>query len=167
MIIGIGGPSNSGKSKLAKELKNALDTYTVDILCQDDFVYPKNLIPKVKDHIDWDTPLSIDFTSFKKAIIRSAENHEVSIAEGFLIFYSHEIRQIIDKKIFIELDKNEFYRRKKHDLRWGTEPQWYIDHIWSSYLKYGTISREEKETAIVLDGEKLPDAEDILSLIGL
>ena len=63
MVIGIGGVSRAGKTALAKRLakhfrKEGLST---DILHQDEFVYPDEEIPKVRDKVDWEHPGSIDF----------------------------------------------------------------------------------------------------------
>jgi uridine kinase len=144
MLIGIGGASNSGKSWLAKKLKDHLYDRDVIILCQDDYAYPKEIIPLINQHINWEIPESINFEKFKNDIIKVKSSHTIVIIEGLMIFHHHEINQLIDKRIFIELEKEEFFKRKSTDLRWGKEEDWYIEHIWNSYLKYGIVDSNDK-----------------------
>ena len=61
------------------------------------------------------------------------------IAEGLLVFHEQEINVLFDKKIFVHLPENVFRERKTTDKRWGSFPDWYIDHIWNSFLKYGNV----------------------------
>ena len=42
-----------------------------------------------------------------------------------------------------------FYKRKREDTRWGKEPDWYIDYIWDSYLKYGRLRDSDSKTLYV------------------
>ena len=50
------------------------------------------------------------------------------------------IRDSMNIKIFLEISKRLFIERKREDLRWGLEPDWYIEHIWEAYLRYGRPS---------------------------
>ncbi|EGV60663.1 ribosylnicotinamide kinase [Yamadazyma tenuis] len=63
IIVGISGPSSSGKTTVTKNLLNLLDC---QILHQDDFYFPDDQIPV--DHKtgeqNWDHPDSIDFDKF-------------------------------------------------------------------------------------------------------
>ena len=84
MTIGIGGISRSGKSTLAALI---FQLFTVDegnpdffgkggqtanILAQDDYVFPNEQIPIIRNgneiEIDWEIPESIDFQRYKKAV---------------------------------------------------------------------------------------------------
>lgn len=144
MLVGIGGASNSGKSWLAKKLKGLLHNKDVLILCQDNYVYPTDKIPLIKDHTNWEIPESIDFQKFKTEIIASNAQYDYVIVEGLMVFQFEDINQILDKKIFLNISKEEFFKRKSIDLRWGREPDWYIQHIWDSYLKFGIVNSEDK-----------------------
>ncbi len=161
MIIGIGGVSNSGKSGLAKKIKDHLKSKKVTILCQDDFIYPVPHLPTIQGHIDWETPDTINFIEFKNSIYKESGEADIVIAEGLFAFYDNRINALYDRKIFIEIGHNTFIQRKKLDLRWGEEPDWYIDHIWNSYLKYG-VPIPLTPDYTVINGEK---PADILSLI--
>ena len=139
MIIGIGGVSNSGKSSLAKNLKQSLKGFRVEIIGQDDYVFPENKIPKIKGHTDWEIPASINFPAFKKVLLHKSKTADVTIAEGLMVFYDEELRKSFDLSIFLEMSKKEFLKRKVKDLRWGLEPTWYIEYIWNSFLCYGQL----------------------------
>ena len=145
MIIGIGGLSRSGKSFLAEELKKLFVSRgkSVTVLDQEDFVLPSKEIPLIRDHVDWEIPESIDWQKLKTTISLDKKNSDVLIIEGLMVFWDEWIRGKCDKRIFIEFDKKEFVSRKRIDLRWGKEPEWYIEHIWQSYLQYGHSAHGE------------------------
>ncbi len=163
MIIGIGGASNAGKSWLAKSIKDNCPDKTIKILCQDDFVFPVDKQPVVKDRVDWENPGSIDFGKFKTAIIKNQGNYDIVIAEGLMVFNEKGINRLYDKKVFIEISKRNFLRRKSIDRRWGEEPNWYIEHIWASYQKYGRIPRDD--TSFLLTFANTIDVNEVVKYI--
>jgi nicotinamide/nicotinate riboside kinase len=167
MVIGIGGPSRSGKSTLA----NLLVTYfrrngkKAIIFHQDDFVFPETHIPKIKDKTDWESPLSIDHDLLLEVISDFRGRFDVVIVEGFFAFYDPRINQVFDKRIFIKISKRTFIIRKAMDSRWGYIPTWYIDHIWKSYLKLGKPSAI-KSDYLIASGEDEFDMKKILGYLG-
>lgn len=68
IVIGIGGPSSSGKTTVAKNLINLFKDSR--ILHQDDFYKPENQLPKdaTTGELNWDHPDAIDFFKFKECI---------------------------------------------------------------------------------------------------
>lgn len=143
MIIGIGGVSTAGKSSLAFQLrKHYSPRATVKILCQDDFIKPESKIPRIKDHIDWECPDSINHEMYFQAIQRERKVNDIVISEGLFAFNDERIGSLYDKRIFMMISHHTFWKRKTEDLRWGKEPAWYIEHIWNNYLKYGKIASE-------------------------
>ncbi len=136
MIIGIGGISNAGKSNLARRIKNHYYSKKVIIICQDDYAMPKDKIPLIDDHIDWERPESIDFNLYEKVVAEGIENNDIVIIEGIFAFYKDNINKLIDKRIFLTLDRRFFFMRKNIDLRCGKEPDWYVEHIWNNHEKY-------------------------------
>ncbi|MEZ5196267.1 MAG: hypothetical protein R2764_07690 [Bacteroidales bacterium] len=164
MIIGIGGVSNAGKSKLAEEIKNLFPERLVQVICQDDHVRPKYEIPLINDHVDWESPESINFAAFEKAILEANGIADVVISEGLFAFYNPHLYEQYDKKIVIEIPKETFLERKRKDLRWGKEPDWYIEHIWRSYQQFGKPFHQ-KPDFLSLDGNKIFDMEKILRYI--
>lgn len=154
MIIGIGGISRSGKTFLSEKLKELLEKNSkkVCILAQDDFVFPIEDIPRIKDHINWEVPESIDWNHFEKAIEESNKSYDIVIVEGLMIFWDKEVWDQLDHRIWIALSKETYFARKRVDLRWGKEPDWYIEYIWDSFQKYGQIPSGMKAD-LQLDGD--------------
>ena len=66
--------------------------------------------------------------------------------------------------IYLTLKEETFLERKRKDLRWGREPEWYIDHIWKSHLMY----REEQEVLdkmLIISGEYPVDLKPVFEYI--
>ena len=140
ILIGIGGISRAGKSKLAEYLKqHLLDT---DVINQDNFVKGHSELPIVRDRIDWEHPDSIDWPSLKERIYKSLQNHSYTLLEGLFAFHDKQIESQMGLKINLSLDKPRFLDLKEADGRWGKEPSWFIEHIWQSHLKYGQLNDE-------------------------
>ena len=165
MIIGIGGVSRAGKTDLAKGLGRHFRAkgQSVCILHQDEFVFPEEAIPKIRDRTDWEDPASIDFERFYDAIRSGAETYDVVIAEGLLVFYDPRIDLLFDRRLFIEIGRDTFLERKSRDRRWGEEPAWYIEHIWDSYLHYG--QPHDPEQIFFMNGERPVDWPRVLEAL--
>ena len=133
MIIGVGGVSRSGKTVLAKLLKQQLTGSVV--LHQDEF--NASNLPYINSHVDWEIPDAVDYNSLIRQVHIMDEEHKYVIVEGILIFAHPVLNDCLDKRLVLTMDKEEFIRRKRMDLRWGEEPDWYINHIWECHRKYG------------------------------
>ena len=110
MVIGIGGPSRSGKSTLANLLvthfrKNGKKAI---IFHQDDFVFPETLIPKIKDKTDWESPASIDHELLFEVVADFKARFDVVIVEGFFAFFETKLNALFGKRIFIKPTLKEF-----------------------------------------------------------
>lgn len=162
MIIGIGGVSNAGKTTLAKKLKESLPALKVSILCQDDFPVSRDEIPKVNDHLDWETPESIDMNRYLDKVLKEAKNNDLIIAEGIFAFYDERIVKHYDKKIFLTISKETFWNRKSKDFRWGKEPEWYMEHIWKSHLRCKSEKAMDNDT-LILSTEHSIDVDSLLN----
>lgn len=156
LCIGIGGVSRSGKTFLAEMLHNVIKDSKV--IHQDMHIPIESKMPGIKDHLDWERPEAIDWDSFNTGITEALRSGKTVIAEGLMVFHNPEINLHYNKAIFINLSREIFFQRKQSDLRWGREPDWYINHIWDSYLKFGQIPSLMKDI-LIIDGEndfKLP-----------
>jgi uridine kinase len=136
MIIAIGGISNAGKSILAERIAGYYKDKSTIILCQDNYANPTSEIPKIAGHTNWEIPESINFDRFYNKIIECAEKYYIVIAEGLFVYYEPRLIELFDKRIYITVDKETFLDRKRKDMRWGKEPEWYIEHIWESHFKF-------------------------------
>ena len=131
-LILIAGISRSGKSSLASELARRLDNAIH--LEQDQFVLPEIDIPTIQDRIDWETPHSIDWSKWNGEIEAAHKSFQFVIAEG--IFALHDLR-LIQKAlvtIVLSISKEEFLQRRKREVRWGVEPNWFLEHVWQAHL---------------------------------
>jgi uridine kinase len=142
-IIAIGGVSRSGKTSLALWLhKHLADSM---MLSQDDFVQPEELIPRVRDRIDWEHPDSVNWQAWQRAIVSNRKDCSYLILEGLLMFQDQSLTVEPDLCYYLTMDKASFLEERKNETRWGYEPPWYIEHVWKSHALHGTPFRE-KET---------------------
>ena len=146
ILIGIGGVSRSGKTFLAQQLEIALtaQNHTTLVIHQDQCVFKESELPLIKGKPDWEHPVSIDWIGLKELISEGLKSYDIVIVEGLLAFNDPELVELMSHKIFLEISKRLFVARKRKDLRWGLEPDWYIEHIWESYLRSGrpTLGKE-------------------------
>ncbi len=160
-VVGISGASRAGKTSLCNLLKDNFTEKSVRILHMDQFVFPEDQIPKIKDEIDWERPESVDYKKLNKAIEDAKGQNDLILVEGILIFYDNQLESIYDRKIFIEIDFDTFWNRKKEDKRWAV-PDWFIQHIWDSYLRYGL---RNSENSLRISGKSDYPIDDIKEFI--
>lgn len=165
MIIAIGGVSTAGKTTLASRLREHFQDRNVSLLCQDDFVFPVEQIPRIKNRVDWEHPDSIDHQKLLQAILAEHKQNDIVIVEGLMVFWHEESRKHFDKCIYIEISRSLFLERKSVDTRWGYEPKWYVEHIWKSFRKYGIPEHQTK--MLKLDGSKNIELNQVIKFIGI
>ena len=191
LIIGICGASGSGKSTLAKALASRLDKPCVYIK-QDSYYkdHPEMSFTE-RERINYDEPgifehdalrddlrrlkeglpitsKEYDYTQHRRcdsgALIQPAD---VVLLEGIHVFYDSQVRDLLDFKIYIQVDPDVcLLRRVKRDLRDRGRS---IDSIYRQYLEtvkpmYEKHIRNYVEYAdlIVARGGKNPRIIDIL-----
>jgi len=163
MIIGIGGISRSGKSTLSEKLLKCFPGRKIAILHQDEYIKSGYNIPFIKDQIDWEDPESIDFQRLIYEFYWLAQNVDILILEGIFAFHNEDLNRMYNKKILMEIDFSTFIERKKKDKRWGKTPDWYFQHIWNSYFKFG--HPEEMKDYLVLKGDEKISIDEIISYL--
>ncbi len=155
-IIGIGGCSRSGKSSLALKIKDRLSDKQVLLLDMDDFVFSETNIPRIRDRIDWERPESVDFNQIIASIEENQGKYDILLIEGILVFANQQLKDLFHNTIEIKISKETFISRRKKEIRWGEEPDWYLEHVWNSYLKYGQNPQADftisGETDIAFEG---------------
>ncbi|WP_324468561.1 hypothetical protein [Lentimicrobium sp.] len=151
VYIAIGGVSRSGKTFLSEMLGGVLPDSV--IIHQDTYIPDKKDIPLIRDHLDWERPEAIDWEAFINAIHEAGEKFRYVIVEGLMVYRDEYLNHLYDECIFISLSKEVFLKRKREDLRWGAEPEWYIEHIWESHLSYGALPSTIQKPVIV-NGEE-------------
>ena len=133
-LILIAGISRSGKSSLASELAKRLENAIH--LEQDQFVLQETNIPTIEDRIDWETPESIDWLKWHQTINEALKSYRFIIAEGIFAFNDLKLIQRTSATIDLSITKDEFLRRRRKEVRWGKEPEWFLVHVWEAHLKY-------------------------------
>lgn len=132
-VIGISGPTRSGKSTLAQSLSTLL---CAKIIHQDDFLNPiithgyKNY--DTDDAIDWPE----FFSTVSKAINEAAKvtHSKYLIVEGFRIYSKSIGLSLFDCKIFLELDASTAYSRRA-----TTKPilqSHFNKYVWPAHQQY-------------------------------
>ena len=143
-ILGIAGGTASGKTTVAKKLKELASPYgKVSMLRLDDYYKDmSHLSLKERKEINFDHPDSYDFDLILKHIddllngkaiekpiydfvlsVRSKETElvepsDVIIIEGIMIFTDIRLRELFDMKIYVDTpDDIRFIRRLKRDIR--------------------------------------------------
>jgi len=128
ILIGICGPSTSGKSTLANSLSKKLNAEVIEA---DNFLLAK---PKrrVAGYTSWENPKSMMLKEFKQSvkdikngkviIIPSKKMTEIFdkkiypkqiiIVEGFLLFHDKSFSKIFDLKLFIDLPFEKIIQRR-------------------------------------------------------
>ena len=191
LIIGICGASGSGKSTLAKALASRLEKPCVYLKQDSYYKDHPDMCFEERERINYDEPeifehdvlredllklksgqpitsKEYDYTQHRRcdsgALIQPAD---VVLLEGIHIFYDPLVRELLDFKIFIQVDPDVcLLRRVKRDLRDRGRT---IESVYRQYLEtvkpmYEKHIRNYVEYAdlIVAQGGKNPRIVDIL-----
>lgn len=139
-ILGIGGVSRSGKTTLASILSHSLSNKKyekIKVVAQDEYTLPEEQIPTINGRTDWEDPKSINWDLLISDVKNFQKENDLVIVEGIFAYYHEELNGLYDFAVFLTIRKDVFMQRKMEDPRWGEEPEWYVKHIWQSYLSYG------------------------------
>ncbi len=130
MIVGVSGPSASGKTTVARRLAAALVAYDPVTIASDGYYRDRSsLSEEEKAAIDYDAPDALDFDRLAADLKTLADGgaatppqydyvHHASIpgertlgpskliiVEGILLFYPPPVAPLLDLRIFIEADR--------------------------------------------------------------
>lgn len=149
-LLGISGGSASGKSTLSKMIKDTLSDYNVEIINADTY-YKRDNMPLMKspltgiDGLDWNTPNAVDFDAMYNYFKEKMDDCslDILIIEGAFIFCYETLRDILDLKIYIDLDSDiRMYRRIKRNMEVRGLS---LEEIADYYTEYAKFS-EQKNT---------------------
>ncbi|MCA2970081.1 MAG: uridine kinase [Acidobacteriaceae bacterium] len=140
ILIGIAGPSGSGKSELARRLARRL---AAPVISMDSYYRDlPHLTPAERAAVNFDEPASIDDGLLREhlAVIRAGESVEIPvydfatharlerretlapaphvIVEGLFTLYWEEVRLLFDTTVYVDLEQEICYaRRLARDMR--------------------------------------------------
>jgi uridine kinase len=134
-IIGIAGPSSSGKTELARQLVRALPGTAIVSL--DSYYRSMDEIPLAeRKHVNWDHPDALDWEllhehlqamaagrAFEEPIYsfadyarttktRRIEPSEFVIVEGLFVLYWPELRSMIDTRVYVQTAPEVCFQRR-------------------------------------------------------
>lgn len=166
LVIGICGASGSGKSTLAKELEAKLNRRCVYLKQDSYYKDHPDMSFEERDGINYDEPeafeheaMSADLHALREGRPIKAKDYDytqhrrcdsgeeiapadVVLVEGIHVFYDEAVRNLMDFKIYIQVDPDVcLLRRVKRDLRdrgrniEGVYRQ-YLDTVKPMYEKY-------------------------------
>jgi uridine kinase len=142
ILIGITGPSGSGKSLIAQSLSNNLATEEVVIMQEDSYYKDLSQIPfDERTRYNFDHPDSFDHgllirhlialkagdiiehpiydykTHTRRKETRKIGPYKMIILEGIMVFAIEELRDLMDYKIYVDTPLDTcFIRRLKRDI---------------------------------------------------
>jgi uridine kinase len=142
IILGIAGPSASGKSLLANTIVNGLGSDQVVIITEDSYYKDNSHLPfEAREKINYDHPDAFDHALLVEHIkqlqagksvqipiyshskhVRLAETrqvggHSIIIVEGILLFSEETLRELMDIRIFMSAPLDVcLIRRLKRDV---------------------------------------------------
>lgn len=157
MIIGIAGPSASGKSLLANTIVRELGSDQVVVITEDSYYKDrKDISFEERARINYDHPDSFDHELFcqhlkalqsgetvmvpqydftqhvRASTCREIGKHTIIVLEGILLFFEPKLREIMDMRIFIDTPLDIcLLRRLKRDI---VERERSFDSVLQQYI---------------------------------
>jgi uridine kinase len=193
VLIGIAGLSGSGKTALARQLSQRLDS-PAEILTLDSYYHPQSHLNLAeRAHVNYDHPGSLDWNLLHQHLhalargeaieepfylfdqhtraskTRRVEPKPYLILEGILTLHSAEIRGLLHRKVFVETNPEECLRRRmERDIveRGRTEEsviEQYRATVWPMALEYVLPSQAFAD--LVVSGEE-PIARSVEAVLG-
>ena len=142
LIIGICGASGSGKSTLAKALAGKLEKNCIYLKQDSYYKDHPNMTFEEREHINYDEPDAFEHDALREDLLRlrsgqaiSTKSYDyaqhrrcdseeqiqptdVALLEGIHVFYDASVRELLDFKIYIQVDPDVcLLRRVKRDMR--------------------------------------------------
>jgi uridine kinase len=142
VIIGIAGGSGSGKTTVALRVREACPGKTIQIIHHDSYYHDNAHLPlEERARINYDHPNAFETTLLVEHLLALREGHAVEVprydysihsrleetslvepadivfVEGILVLEAPELRQLMDIRLYIDVDADErVLRRMKRDV---------------------------------------------------
>lgn len=173
-LVGIGGPSKSGKSLLAKALAESLraqgrEAAVVDQSRHERSVGQYHCSANAEESM-YENPSAVNWNELVKDIssasARVAQNCAAGppgfvIVEGSLVFWMPQISQALAKRIFLRTSRNEVLRRRQASQTLA-EP--FVEHVfWPMHLQYGQPQAPWEDIRVEDESDGFPLSEELLS----
>ena len=184
MVIGISGGSASGKTTFSEALVQALEGIETVVLNQDRYFHDWELLPPEQREVErtsnhpravlWDglvaqvadlkagrsisTPIE-GTRGYRRQQQTTVEPADLVIVEGHLVFWEARLRDLMDVKIFMEVDDHErVLRRMVRDTQGGRRGldeavAWYRRDVIPNYSVYTAPTREFADLIVPYEGD--------------
>lgn len=162
MLIGISGCTNGGKTTLSKRL--LCEFPNSFYLSQDDFYHERNsdhyeYIEEL-DSFNFDVITAIDMIKFHKELnkhVRTGQ-YDFIFIDGILLFEDDKLSNMLDRKYFLDLDKDECHRRRKSRQYIIADTSNYFDVCaWNEFLKYKQKCQLYRKNIIYINATETPE----------
>jgi len=174
-LIGVAGPSCSGKSTLCESVAEKYKE--VAHLKLDDFFKNTEEFPMFSKWRNWELPGNLKLEELHAALVklkngkeatvpvyakrigkyignRTVKPNKILIVEGFLLFYPKKIRELFDLKLFLDVpEKVQLSRRIRRQSDFDVE--YFYKVTTPMYKKYGGDA--VKHADYVIDANRTPD----------
>jgi uridine kinase len=170
-LIGIAGPSTSGKTTICKALEKHFPDAFVET--QDIYWHDKKTFPKTLGFRNWERPENVDFemlyqnlkdfkedkssilpmfTKMGRAGLRTVPAFDLVVYEGFLLFQDERISDLFDLKFYIDISEEEIIKRRMTRNRSGKEGRelYYREVLVEEYRPFKELQAERAD--YVIDG---------------
>jgi|SRR3989344_1818549 len=170
MLIGICGPSNSGKSSLCEVLESNNNASWIEV---DHYLKDLNEVPMIGKYRNWELPeihrFDALFEDIQKLLHGESINHpiydfkrgrikghrelkpsEMILVEGFYVFSDERIRNLFDVKIYLNLPEAELLKRRVcTEEEWDWSKRDYVEKVViPMYRKYGATQKSYSDFVI-------------------
>jgi len=184
VLIGIAGPTSSGKSTLCRILA---ERYNANHIKMDDFYKGKEFYPKYKQWLNWESPENIEFSLLIDALqkLKSGKEvtipiysksqgertgsrlvipKEVTVVEGFLLFYNEQLKDLFDLRIFVDTSE-EVQKQRRKARNPDLDMQYFDEVIIPAFKKY--VEPTKQYAHYVIDGNQAIEkvVEDFLKIL--
>jgi uridine kinase len=178
-IIGVAGGSASGKTSILKEISRQLPKDSLSVISQDNYYHPiEKQMADEQGIINFDLPTSIDRNKMLEDLLQLMQGKSfntkeytfnnpknspniitinpapIVIIEGLFVFHYHEINDLLDLQVFIDVTEDiKLTRRIKRDANERGYPeedvryQW-LNHVMPAFNKY--LKPYKKEVDIII-----------------
>jgi len=172
-IIGITGPSCSGKSSISEKLKEANDSQLIHL---DDYWKDKTTFPRKYGFRNWELPQNLKFDLLYQNLqelkmgkktkapycsedgkfrgYKTLTPSEEVITEGFLLFYYEKIRDLFDLKLYVDISNDEVIRRRilRNRSNKNGKELYYREVVVKEYQKHGEPTKRYAD--LVVNGKE-------------
>jgi nicotinamide/nicotinate riboside kinase len=133
--------TNGGKTTLTKQLKKEFENSFM--ITQDDYYRPKDsahlqFISSIGS-LNFDVITAIDMERMRADIneLKAYNKYDYIFIEGFVIYDDEELYNILDRRYFLTLNKEECLRRRQSRHYTSIDmPHYFDDCVWPEFQKY-------------------------------